>query len=484
MYGGLCSSAWPISVHPGTWQGSAHVGQLAATSAVAARDPLAHHHPVRSPRPRRAAYPAFLLLSALGALAGCSSEASLTLPDLDTADSWVVVLSGGDMTVPYAQVLGADEALRLGAPRDSDVRLEVLAFDDVLDAPIGPLDPQNTGAALPKALATYAAVLDDGPPHWRSQEPSTSASQLRLPHAEPTCPRLEGTSEVVTDDDREGIVGLVGLGRDRLAVFTDPVWWLLDELGVHAVPTQVHGVRAAAIDFLSAVWLATPTDIWTIYGEDPKVVTASLAWSLPPGLLTVALAAPKPARLFLLSHDGALYLSTREGTREIYRFEGAEPGTIAQLVVDSHGVLATFGGAKTFVRVTEEGEVTELQLPPGTSGESATAIARLGELGIVVGTNAGRLRAERLGFEALPDPRGALPKGVPIRVVREVNGELYFGGASGLFGVMTAERLICVSSTPATSAVRYIATQGGDVLAGGHPLANALTLVQLSRFRR
>jgi hypothetical protein len=417
-------------------------------------------------------------------LGACTSEATLPLPDIDTADSWVLVLSGGSLEVPYAQVLGADEALRLGTPRDPDVRLEILAFDDVLAAPIGPLDPQNTGAALPEALATYAAVLDDGPPRWQAKPPSETVAQLRLPRAEPTCPRLEGTSEVVTHDDREGIVGLVGLGGDRVAVFTDPVWWLLDEFGTHPVPTQVRGVRAVAIDFLSAVWLATPTDIWTIYGEDPKVVTASLAWSLPPGLLTVALAAPKPSRLFLLSHDGALYLSTRELTRELYRFEGAEPGTLAQLVVDSHGVLATFGGAKKFIRVTEEGEVTELQLPPGTSGESATAIARLGELGIVVGTNAGRLRAERLGFEPLPDPRGVLPSGVPIRVVQEVNGQLYFGGASGLFGVMTSERLICISSAPATSAVRYIAPLGNEVLAGGHPLANALTLVQLSRFRR
>jgi hypothetical protein len=334
MYGGLCSSAWPISAHPGTWQESAHVGQLAATSAVAARDPLAHHHPVRSPRPRRAAGPASRLLSVLGALAGCPSEGSLTLPDLDTAQSWVVVLSGGSMDVPYAQVLGADEALRLGTPHDPGVRLEILAFDDALAEPSGPLDPRNVGARLPEALASYAAVLDDGPPRWQEQSPSAAASQVRLPHAEPTCPRLDGTSETVTDNDLEGIVGLIGLGGDRVAVFTAPVWWLLDEFGAHPVPTQVRGVRAAAIDFLSAVWLATPSDIWTIYGEDPKVVTASLAWSLPPGLLTVALAAPKPARLFLLSRDGALYLSTREGTRELYRFEGAEPGTLAQLVVD------------------------------------------------------------------------------------------------------------------------------------------------------
>lgn len=459
------------------------MGPVVATSAVAAHDPLAHDPAVARPRPRPAARLAGALPVALVVLGACTSEASLPLPDADTADGWVLVLSGGSLEHPYAQVLGADEAMRLGAPRDPDVTMEILAFDDTLAAPLGPLDPANTGALLPEPLATYAAVLTEDPPRWAARAPSEAAQRLRLPRGEPTCPRLEASNDVVTEADHEGIVGLVSLGNGRVAVFTAPVWWVMDEDGTHSVTPQVENVRAAGIDFLSAVWLATPTDVWTLYGADPKTATATLAWSLPPGLLTIALAAPKPGRLFLLSHDGALHLSTREGTREIYRFEGAEPGTIAQLVVDGHGVLATFGGAKAFVSVTEDGDVTELRLPASTSGESATAIARLGELGIVVGTNAGRLRAERWAFEPLPDPRGALPQGVPIRVVHDVGPYLYFGGASGLFGVMTPERLICASETPATSAVRYIAALRGEVLAGGHPLAHALTLVQLSRFR-
>lgn len=459
------------------------------SSGVAARDPLAHDPRVRSPRSRPAAARARDLAGALIALAvlvvpaACTSEASLALPDLDTAGGWVLVVSGGDLGLPYARVLAADDALRLGLPRDPEVRLELLAFDEALPVAPGVLDPHNTGAPLPAPLAVYTAALDADAPRWaKGTDVSHAAAELRLPTVEPTCPRFEAVHEVVTEDDREGIVGLVSLGDRRVAVFSDPTWWVLDADGRHAVTPLVRGVRAAGIDFLSAVWLATPTEVWTLYGADPKVATATLGWSLPPGLLTIALAAPKPGRLFLLSHDGALHLSTREGTREVYRFVGAQPGTIAQLVVDGHGVLATFGGAASFVSVTEEGDVTELQLPPGTSGESATAIARLGQLGIVVGTNAGRLRAERLGFEPLPDPRGTLLRGVPIRTLHEAGDRLYFGGPSGMFGVRTPEGTICVSETPATSVVRHIATLGAEVLVGGHPLAHALSLVQLSRF--
>ncbi len=436
---------------------------------------LAHHGGVRWARASSVA----LLASAYSA--ACTPHAFLELPDVPGVRSWLVVASSDDETILRAQVLAPDQAYRLILPEEPTVRLEALAFASELPVPAGELPILAEGDRLPAAAATFAAdLVDPDRPTWRTAMASARALALRVPPQPDRCPDYAVSLERIAEGDDEGVVAMVRIGASEQVVVLRDRWLLIDSARTRELPVVVPGVLAASRAHAGTVLVANGEAVWAVVGEDPFTSTASRAYAVLEGEVTFSIASPQPGGVYGLTTSGRLFYADSSTATVVHRFESAGQTFRGAVVEDGTGVLAVFGDDPEFVRVDLAGRVTRLSLPE--RGEYATSIGRLGTLGIVVGTTAGNLRAERLEFQPLADPDNLIPNGVTLRTLSVWDDRMYFGGASGLFGTVSARGKICVPPVQAGSIVRFVGELGRGAVAVGRPLLAADAEVYLSRF--
>lgn len=419
------------------------------------------------------------LCTAGGLALGCAaSEPVLPLPEREGVAWWVVVESRGD-EVESAQVMTRDDALRLPLPSASRTTVEALAFAGPLTAPRGPLDLRSDGALLPEP-ATAFRVDGDEQPAWVEGPPSALARTVRLPPSADDCPSLSVRTEELDTVAPLGITAILSSDDDTRVVITPSAWYAVTTSSVRRVPPLVDDVRAASRDPTGSTWLITGEALWTTPRDLlAATATATRARAIPPGVVPFSIASPDPGAVYVLDQSGRLFLSTTATTVLLHQFAGEALAARGAVVDDGNGVLAGVGADPTFVRV-EGRRVSAYTLP--NASEGVVALARFEEYGVVVGTNSGRILAERLGFEAVPDPLDQLPGGVQIRVLVKTGDHLFFGGNSGLFGRITPRRFVCRSPLPASSALRFVTEMEGQILAGGIPFEAVSDKVYLTRF--
>ncbi len=421
-----------------------------------------------------AAIGAIATVGAVGAGTGCTSEAHLPLPAVDGAVVWVVVASSSDGT--QAEVIGPDGPLHL----DVDGRtLEALAFAAPLGVPLGPLAPLRDGDPLPAPAATFTADLDAL--RWSASSPSPAFAALRIPRPAHDCPRFSARTYRLLDDEPGGVFAFLPVDDVTRLALTPSQWFLVtaDEVlpvappltGAHAIAREPDGGR---------FFLARGGELWTIDGPDILTGTATLAHALPQGLAPFTLAAPARGVVYGLGTDGRLFRSDTATTTIVHRFRADLAGTRGMVLADGDGIVAGLGPDQGLVTIDAAGIKRVAELP--SSSDGVVSIARLGELGLVIGTNNGNLLAESLGFRAVPDPLAQIPRGGPLRALRVVGDRLLYGGNSGVFGEISARRFVCTSPFPASSTVRVLEPLGDQILAAGLPIQANSGELQLTRY--
>lgn len=409
---------------------------------------------------------------------GCGGgEPVLALPARDGVAAWVIV-SARDGDLLSAHVVTADDALHVPAPSDDDgTTVEALAFTAPLGVPPGPIAGSNDGQALPAPAASYRVELDGGPT-WAEAPPSPAVARVRLPRPADDCPRLGARAERLPTFDKVGVTGILPSDPITRVVITPTAWFTVTIDEVTQVPAPVLGVQSVTRDGDGTYWLATSDALWTIT-DGLLSGTATRARALPAGSSPIALAAPGPGVVYGVDDYARLFRSTTATTTVIHQFARGNNGTRGTVIVDGNAVLAGMGSDRTFVRV-EGLDVRTYTLP--SNAEGVVSIARFAEYGILVGTNSGVLRAERLGFDVVPDPLGQLPRGAQVRALVPSGDRLYFAGNSGIFGQITPRRFVCLSTVPASSGVRFLSVLGDQILAGGLPFEADHDEVHLTRY--
>lgn len=396
---------------------------------------------------------------------GCTSEPHLALPTVDGAVAWVIVASTPSSV--RAEVVEPSGAVHF----DLEGRtIEALAFTEPLGVPPGPLAPLTVGDPLPTPAGVFAADLDAL--SWSEALPSPAALDLRLPRGDDDCPRLAARSARLTNEEPAGVHALVRLDDDTRLAITPSQWFIITATDVRPIAPILPGVHAIARepsvptggDFV----LARGGELWAVQGRDLTTATATRARVLPDGLAPFSLAAPALGVVYGLTTDGRLFRSDTSTAVVVHVFRANVAGTRGIVVTDGTGILAGLGPDQFLVSIDENGVKRTVELP--SSSDGVVSIARFAELGLVIGTNNGNLLAERLGYQPVPDPLGQMPRGGPIRMLRQVGDRLLFGGNSGVFGEITARRFICTSALPASSSIRVIEALGDQILVAGLPI--------------
>lgn len=424
-----------------------------------------------------------LVCGLMGAPVWACSDAEVVLPLPASADAlaWVVVTARGS-EVLEAHHVTADDVLRVPAPNDEDgtpISVEALSFLAPLDGPRGRIDATNDGPLLPAHDRAFH-VEGGSSPYWAEGRPSAAALGVRLPRAADDCPTVETRTELLSTNDPTGVTAIVDRDATTRLVITPSAWFAVGVDHVTPVTSLVEGVRAVAKDPGGGDWLATSDALWSTPDRIGRSQTASRAIELPAGMVPYSIASPDPGVVYGLDLEARLFMATTATVVVIHRFRNSlNGGTRGMVIDDGNGVLAGVGSDSTFVRA--EGRDVR-RYPLGDGSEGAVSIARFAEYGIVVGTNSGRLLAERLDFAPVPDPLQQLPRGVQIRALEDIGPLLLFAGNSGLFGQISPRRFVCVSSAPAASGVRFLDVVGDQVIAGGLPFEGAIGEVRLTRF--
>lgn len=430
----------------------------------------------RPPATSRTGVAALIAIALSGS--GCGGEAVLELPAVEGVERWLIVVSAPE-GLRHLEVVDASAPFRAGVDSDAGLVIEALGFaGELRSVDVGPLAVLTAGADLPAPRASFAADLDAR--QWREAPPSASARTVRLPPLD-DCRPLTADHELIGDRGQPVLSMSRQSGEQQLVITADR-WFVANTVVAGPLAPLVPGGAASGRDPSGSTWVANAEAVWSVYSRSGITATVTRDLPLLPGYEPIALAAPKPSRVFGLTADGRLFATDSSTTVVVYRFPPIATATSGRgrVVVDSMGVLAAWGDQSTVVRVDDFDRVTELHLPDPTEG--VTAIARFGAYGIVVGTDRGLLRSQQHDFEPIADPRGTIPPGTAIRAIEPREDWLFFGGDGGLFGQVTPRGFVCATPGLAASDVRFVAEMGATMMVAGAPLPGQ-SEVHLTRVR-
>jgi len=417
--------------------------------------------------------------SAVLLISACSgSHVVAVIPSDAAVTTWMAVLFDGATT--HVQVIGPGQPLEVEVPMIDGVTLEAIGFAESNGLVPGPLVVATEGAMFPDRAASYRA--DVASSTWsRTDAPSERTLALRLPRSD-DCLRFVSKTEQLTESASSlGVRGMIDIDPDARLLITGDAFYRATADTLEPIPLALAGIRASTVGADGVIYVTTSTAVFTLANAG-GTWTATHAWEFTPQVrLPFTIVAPRAGLLYGIDEIGQLFRSEKTGTRVLHQFEFTtahhERGKI---IIDGDKIVAGVGPDPTLVELDANDNIRRLTLP--SPSEGAVSVTRFGDLGLLVGTNAGNLRAESLGFEVIPDPLDQLPKQVQIRTLFPVGDRLFFAGNSGVFGQLTAGGFVCTSELHAGSSVRYMSMLDDQILAAGGTFENGRSDVNITRF--
>lgn len=418
------------------------------------------------------------------ALAACGAEVVRLEVQLEAAGTIGLVIDAPGP--PRLETYAFGEPIPALELEGEDAKLSLLAWRET-EAELGPLrlKPPD-GDPAPAPIAAYEADLSRE--LWRAL-PSADALATRVVREAPDpCSELEITNqEIPISDDTFGVRGLVPLDARRVLVVFAGAMFVATSTSITRVEAPTSDIRAATRAEDGDIWLTTVRALWRGRWSNGAldlelVLEHPEAMEPTPTRAPYALAAHEGEALEL-SREGKLRRFVAGGWSLVHTFETRGElharGSVVHL-----GAGAFAAGVATdrrFVQV-EGGVARGVDLDDVAEG--ALGFARHGTLGLVAGTGLGHLVVESDDFRALPDPRGALPSGLNLRVLAPLDDALVIGGDVGFIGLLTPELVLCRALEHGAATLRLWAPLDDGVLLAGQTLPTSPTEVFVTHVKR